>query len=306
MENNRNLIILAAIAGIVIIVVMIVMFRGDDSQTTTEEQATETTTEEVTGTDSGTDAGEAAQSVTVTVTEADESTDAASTQETSAAQTGHPADDWDELTPLEKLERNPLECDLETQIMYAEDGSCHDKTSADNGTDDADNTDNTDNTDDADDTDDGSMDEDEPSMEEQSQASDETDAVNEETSDEVDNPGIEGVTVTRFSRYTQDGVVKTVTFDVDLKLLHPSSISSIRYYNIDAVNAACGALDGTYYLQLGSQPEALDVDTVSKAGRYRVNDVLPETGTICVYLEVETPGQGRAAGTYGVGVNAAE
>ena len=33
---------------------------------------------------------------------------------------------WDDLTSQEKTDLNPFDCNLETQIIYAEDGTCHD------------------------------------------------------------------------------------------------------------------------------------------------------------------------------------
>ena len=40
---------------------------------------------------------------------------------------------WDSLTPQEKTDLNPFNCNIETQIIYADDGTCHDKTSGENG-----------------------------------------------------------------------------------------------------------------------------------------------------------------------------
>ena len=38
--------------------------------------------------------------------------------------------DWDQLTPAEKTDRNPFDCDIQTQWISAEDGTCIDKSSA--------------------------------------------------------------------------------------------------------------------------------------------------------------------------------
>lgn len=40
---------------------------------------------------------------------------------------GRLPDDWDQLTPQQKTDRNPFGCDVETQWISAEDGSCLDK-----------------------------------------------------------------------------------------------------------------------------------------------------------------------------------
>lgn len=47
-------------------------------------------------------------------------------QPATAAESGLPAN-WDELTNAEKVNLNPLGCDLKTQWLWAEDGSCHNK-----------------------------------------------------------------------------------------------------------------------------------------------------------------------------------
>ena len=128
MENNNQPFVLITIAvGVILIIVLALIFiRSGEAPV---ENVSETnTTEEQEHTDTDTD--------THTDTEEDEVSqqpqptpdpEPEPTPKPEPPLTGELPADWDSLTPQQKVERNPFGCDHETQIIWATDGSCHDK-----------------------------------------------------------------------------------------------------------------------------------------------------------------------------------
>ena len=295
MENNRNLIITAAVVGIIIlIVIMVVIFRGDDpDETVTEPQTTETVTDEET-TDANAVTVTDQDTQPVTVTDADTGADS-----TDAGQTGVLPADWNELTEVEKILRNPLGCDLETQIMYAEDGSCHDIAPAE----DTDGTEETEGSEESTDEEDmsGEEDGDDQSTEEESQEPDTTSMPEEEdeqTPEEMTGTGISGVTVTEHSKYDRgiEGSDKWIVFDVTVENPRLNVEHVLAYHFGSSIRrTACENLSEDFYKQFGTNLVR------NSSGRYAVTDVPQNVNEICIHVRVNNPyGPQTFSGIYSV------
>ena len=119
--NERGFVVIIAIIVVIIAVALIIVITnsGDD--------ATEPVTEPV--------AGQPEQPPAEPVTEPDEQQPETGGEQSvptettpvPAPETGQLPADWDQLSSAEKIALNPLGCDVTTQIIWASDGSCHDK-----------------------------------------------------------------------------------------------------------------------------------------------------------------------------------
>ena len=120
-QNNQPLVITAIIASCVLIIALAFIFtRGDtvESDIADENNVTES------GEENG-DNGQQPEPVPPPAPEpAPEPTPPPAPEP--APTSGLPPN-WDSLTAPEKTDLNPFNCDLETQIVYADDGTCHDK-----------------------------------------------------------------------------------------------------------------------------------------------------------------------------------
>ena len=140
-EKSNPTVITITIAGIILLVVLSLIFvgRGDDA---TETPATQQETDQADPEDSETGVTENQDAEANLDSDAQASDDSA-TQTQSPDEAGdtdasiEPSDsltegtslpiNWDELSDKEKIALNPFDCDLETQTIYADDGSCHSK-----------------------------------------------------------------------------------------------------------------------------------------------------------------------------------
>ena len=126
-ENNKFLpVIIAGVIGVVLVLVLVLVFRnGDNGSDTVSGDAVQVVDEQLASEESESDE----QSVTVSAeSESDEQSVTVSTESepnTSIVETGIVPDNWNELSPQEKTVLNPLGCDSATEIIWAEDGSCH-------------------------------------------------------------------------------------------------------------------------------------------------------------------------------------
>ena len=141
-QQKQHPLLIAALAAAAVILAILLVWglvhnasQPDKTADSTAAQQEESTTE-ASGSGEETEAsGETSQP------EASDQSQGTSTQDTSGStvtvnpedseqvdsQAGVLPSDWDDLTDAQKTERNPLGCDLETQVVHAEDGSCHDK-----------------------------------------------------------------------------------------------------------------------------------------------------------------------------------
>ena len=133
--NNKKLVsLLAAITLVVVALVisLVFVFNGSDEESqsaTSTSQTPAVSPQPVVMTPDGTQpTGEANDDLV----SADPTTmeDGASDQPATGDQSGLP-DNWDDLSRQEKIDLNPLGCDLTTQFLWASDGSCHPKPDTD-------------------------------------------------------------------------------------------------------------------------------------------------------------------------------
>lgn len=134
-KNNQPLIITAIIGGIVLIIALALIFtRNNDSEPETNNQTDTTETESENngsenGVNEGGENGNNGQQPDPTPTPSptpDPQPTPTPTPDPEPQPGGLP-DNWNSLTAREKTDLNPFDCDHEAQIIWAEDGSCHDK-----------------------------------------------------------------------------------------------------------------------------------------------------------------------------------
>ena len=151
-KNNQPLIFGIVVIGAVLIIALALIFTRDGDETTTETTNETNTTDNQEDTSTG-ENGE--QPVMPEQPEGSENPEQPENPETDQLCTADdpcvaPPEDcptglikiwpddsptplcvrlpsnWDDLTSQEKTDLNPFDCNLETQIIYAEDGTCHD------------------------------------------------------------------------------------------------------------------------------------------------------------------------------------
>lgn len=121
-----------ALVAAALIVSFIFIFRSEDDSAsapaTPASQETATPDEAVRSPDGGMDeSSEEADSPEIAPAEEETVTDSGPLVATPPTEPGNLPDNWSELSAREKVALNPLDCDLETEIIYADDGSCHPK-----------------------------------------------------------------------------------------------------------------------------------------------------------------------------------
>lgn len=126
-KNNQPLIIVAMIVGAALIITLALIFTRSS-----DDAATETTDENNTsenGANEGGENGNNGQQPTPTPTPTPIPTPTPTPTPTPipTPQPGVLPANWNELTGQEKSDLNPFNCNVETQIIYATDGTCHDK-----------------------------------------------------------------------------------------------------------------------------------------------------------------------------------
>ena len=136
-KTNQPLIITSIVVGAVLIIALALIFtRGDDDTTTetvdenntSENQNTENTEENGSN---GQQPAPASQPAPQPAPVPEPIPVPTPTPTPQPQPDGLPSD-WNSLTPQQKTNLNPFNCDIETQIIYADDGTCHDKTSGEN------------------------------------------------------------------------------------------------------------------------------------------------------------------------------
>ena len=134
MHNKASFVIVGiALVAIALIVSFVFIFRSEDDSTSTPaaptSQETVTPDEAVQSVDEGRadESSQETDSPEITPAEEETVTDSGPLVTTPPTEPGNPPDDWGELSAREKVTLNPLDCDLETEIMHADDGSCHPK-----------------------------------------------------------------------------------------------------------------------------------------------------------------------------------
>ena len=123
-KNNQPIIVASIIAVAVLIIALAFIFtRSSDDDTATETSDTNNTSEnqENENTEGG---GENGQQPAPTPTP--QPVPEPDPTPVPTPQLGVLPVDWDNLTDREKTDLNPFGCDTETQIIYADDGTCHD------------------------------------------------------------------------------------------------------------------------------------------------------------------------------------
>ena len=120
-KNNPSIILGAMVIGVVLIIVLALIFTrgGDDTAT---ETAGENNTVENQENESDEEAGMDSQQP-----ETPEAEQPVIPEQPENPETGILPPNWNQLTGDEKIALNPLDCDLITQSIWADDGSCHDK-----------------------------------------------------------------------------------------------------------------------------------------------------------------------------------
>ena len=120
-QHKQPLIVGAMIVGAVLIIVLALVFTRDNAEQTETATGNDVTENNETG-------GEKEEGSGSQQPETPETPENPETPEQPEnPETGVLPSNWQELTGAQKVTLNPLGCDLETQIVYAEDGSCHDK-----------------------------------------------------------------------------------------------------------------------------------------------------------------------------------
>ncbi len=147
-EKSNLTVITITIVGVILLVVLSLIFvgRGDDATETpaetsatqqdadqadaedSENGAVEDTDNQDAGTnlDSDAQAGDDSETQTQSPDEAGDTDASIEPSDSLTEETPLPVN-WDELSDKEKIALNPFDCDLETQTIYADDGSCHSK-----------------------------------------------------------------------------------------------------------------------------------------------------------------------------------
>ncbi len=121
-KNNQPLILGAMVIGAILIIALALIFTrgGDETSTETVSENNTSESQENRGGEENNGGGQQPETP-----EQPENPEAPEQPENPG--TGILPSNWNSLTPQEKNELNPYGCNLETQILYAEDGSCHDK-----------------------------------------------------------------------------------------------------------------------------------------------------------------------------------
>ena len=123
MEKNNQPLILGAIAiGAVLIIALALIFTRGSDETTTETTVTDDTSENREDTNTG-ENDENDQSQPTPDPTSDPQPEPTPEPEPS---NGLPSN-WLSLTSQQKTDLNPFDCDVETQVIWATDGTCHDK-----------------------------------------------------------------------------------------------------------------------------------------------------------------------------------
>ena len=127
-KNNQPLIIAAMIVGAVLLIALAFIFTrgGDDTATeTASENNTAENQENESGEEGGGDGQQPATPEQPVMPEQPESPE--TPEQPESPETGTLPPNWNQLTNDEKITLNPLDCDPITQIIWADDGSCHNK-----------------------------------------------------------------------------------------------------------------------------------------------------------------------------------
>lgn len=119
-KNNQPLILGIVVIGAVLIITLALIFTRSNDDTATETPAENNASENQ-------ENGEDGQQPTPTPRPPSTSTPTPNPTPAPDPPPGVLSADWESLTPREKTDLNPLGCDIGTQIIWADDGSCHPK-----------------------------------------------------------------------------------------------------------------------------------------------------------------------------------
>ena len=139
-ENSNNFVVFGAVAlAIALVIVLLLVFNGND-----DEQVEDSSADDQSQIDQSTPADDqnrpADEEQTDNQTQPvqdDNSTDTVTTDNPESQAPGEATEpgqlpaNWEQLTNRQKKDLNPYNCDIETEFIWAEDGSCHSKPSAD-------------------------------------------------------------------------------------------------------------------------------------------------------------------------------